>query len=187
MNIRSKASRYKSRAAAGRPVTPRRVVPTGSRWCPDCRTVQPLENFPSNRSGRGGYGRYCKPCHNVRGREDKIKNHGSTRDYHLRRRYGIDSADFDRMMAAQGGVCGGCGRVPPAHVDHDHETGRVRGLLCFNCNQALGNVRDDVEVLQALIRYLDRTSQVVRLPLRCDEYRFEGIDVYYLPVSGHAA
>lgn len=119
MNVRSKASRYKTRAAQGRPVKPRRVVPNGMRWCPDCQTVQPLDNFPINPSGRAGRGRYCLPCHNVRGRENVIKNHGSTRDYHLRRRYGIDSADYDRMLGAQGGTCAGCRKVPPAHVDHD--------------------------------------------------------------------
>jgi hypothetical protein len=84
-----------------------------------------------------------------------IKNHGSTRDYHLRRRYGIDSADFDRMMLEQDGLCGGCRKVRPERVDHDHVTGEVRGLLCFNCNQALGNARDDIYVMRGLIAYLD--------------------------------
>jgi Recombination endonuclease VII len=54
------------------------------------------------------------------------------------------------MLAAQGGVCAVCEKPDPEHVDHDHETGVVRGMLCFNCNQALGNARDDVEVLRRL-------------------------------------
>ena len=60
------------------------------------------------------------------------------------------------MLGAQGGRCAACGQDEPKHVDHDHETGRVRGMLCFLCNQALGNVRDDVTRLQALIDYLVR-------------------------------
>jgi hypothetical protein len=72
----------------------------------------------------------------------------------LRRRYGITGADFDAMVEAQGGTCAVCDQKPE-HVDHDHGTGRVRGILCFNCNQALGNVRDNPDVLRCLARYLD--------------------------------
>lgn len=58
------------------------------------------------------------------------------------------------MFAAQGGLCAVCRIAPAAHVDHDHATGRVRGLLCFNCNGGLGQFRDDVKVMQRAIRYL---------------------------------
>ena len=61
------------------------------------------------------------------------------------------------MPALQGGVCAICGAVPPEdgsfHVDHDHETGRVRGLLCVRCNIGLGQLGDDVEVLSGAIGY----------------------------------
>jgi hypothetical protein len=62
------------------------------------------------------------------------------------------------MIEAQGGTCAVC-PGPPQHVDHDHETGEVRGILCFNCNQALGNVRDDPKTLRGLARYLDEHRQ----------------------------
>ena len=58
------------------------------------------------------------------------------------------------MLAAQNGRCAVCGKADPEHVDHDPRTGRVRGLLCFTCNQALGNVRDDLWVLSRLGEYL---------------------------------
>jgi hypothetical protein len=78
---------------------------------------------------------------------------GGSRNYHLKRRYGLTSADVDAMVEAQGGTCATCpGRLE--HVDHDHRTGRVCGILCSNCNQALGNARDDVTVLRNLIAYL---------------------------------
>jgi Recombination endonuclease VII len=63
------------------------------------------------------------------------------------------------MLADQRGACLGCDKPDPERVDHDHETGRVRGMLCFNCNQALGNARDDIDVLERLRNYL-----VVRRP-----------------------
>jgi hypothetical protein len=76
------------------------------------------------------------------------------------RRYGIGADDFDRLVEAQGGVCAICGRPDPEHVDHDHETGDVRGILCFNCNGGLGQFRDDVDALFAAAAYLEsRMSQ----------------------------
>ena len=155
MSIRNRASRARKAAAEGRTLRVRREVPDGQRWCPDCKTIKPLTDFPRNKSGTRGYGGYCKPCHNAKGKATYQRLYGSTREYHLRRRYGITGADVDAMVAAQGGSCAVCDGKPE-HVDHDHKTGKVRGLLCFNCNQALGNVRDDPAVLQGLIDYLRR-------------------------------
>ncbi len=187
MNVRSMRSRHKSREAQGRPVKPRRVIPPGHRWCPDCETVKPFADFPHNRSGRGGYGRYCLPCHNIRCRKNVIKNHGSTRERHLRRRYGIGQVDVDRMVAEQGGRCAGCGKPDPEHVDHDHASGAVRGMLCFNCNQALGNVRDDIEVLLNLRNYLVRRRPPAPPPVM-DEHRVPpGVVIEVCFDSRHAA
>jgi Recombination endonuclease VII len=97
---------------------------------------------------------YCKPCHTAKGKETYTRLYGSTREYHLRRRYGIGQADVDRMLVEQEDKCAGCDKPDPEHVDHDHATGLVRGMLCFNCNQALGNVRDSVPVLDRLAAYL---------------------------------
>ena len=99
---------------------------------------------------------YCKPCHNARGQESKQRLYGGSRHYHLTRRYGIGAADVDAMIAAQGGRCPICGRPDPEHVDHDHATGKVRGILCFNCNGGLGQFRDDVDALLAAADYLTR-------------------------------
>jgi hypothetical protein len=86
-----------------------------------------------------------------------MRLYGSTREYHLQQRYGITGAEVDAMIEAQGGTCAVC-PGKPEHVDHDHKTGVVRGVLCFNCNQALGNVRDDPRVLRRLIDYLFASS-----------------------------
>ncbi|WP_232234444.1 endonuclease VII domain-containing protein [Actinoplanes sp. N902-109] len=77
---------------------------------------------------------------------------------HLRRRYGIGGAEFDALLFSRGCVCAICGADDPQHVDHDHRTGRVRGILCFNCNGGPGQFRDDPVFLAAAITYLKGTT-----------------------------
>jgi hypothetical protein len=60
------------------------------------------------------------------------------------------------MLAAQGGLCAICQVAPAAQVDHDHVTGAVRALLCFNCNGGLGQFKDDAAVLRAAADYVER-------------------------------
>jgi hypothetical protein len=89
----------------------------------------------------------------------------SNRKSHLKRKYGLTLEDFDAMLASQGGGCAICGRTDADNVDHDHVTGRVRGILCFNCNVAIGHVANDEDRLSAAISYLardDELSAVVR-------------------------
>jgi hypothetical protein len=82
------------------------------------------------------------------------------RDGYLRRKYGITIEQYEEMLAAQGGVCAICGREPnpniSLHVDHDHETGALRGLTCFRCNQAMGAFGEDPGLLRAAGDYLLR-------------------------------
>ncbi len=122
--------------------------------CPDCGEVKELEEFPRNRNSPDGRHSYCKPCHNARGKESKQRLYGGSRHYHLRRRYGIGAADFDELVRQQEGRCLICGRPDPEQVDHDHETGEVRGILCFNCNGGLGQFRDDPRALDRAARYV---------------------------------
>ncbi|MGY1810474.1 endonuclease VII domain-containing protein [Blastococcus sp. SYSU D00669] len=84
---------------------------------------------------------------------DKV---GGSRTYHLTRRYGISAQEADLMLEAQGGLCAICELAPAAHVDHDHETGAVRQLLCFNCNGGLGQFKDDPAVMRAAAAYVER-------------------------------
>lgn len=153
-SLRARESYVRRREAEGKAVRPRVTVPDGHKRCPRCSEVKPTEAFPRNRSARNGLGAYCKPCHNVTGKETYTRLYGSTREYHLRRRYGVTSAQVDEMIEAQFGKCAVCQTAQAEHVDHDHETGAVRGILCFNCNGALGHVRDRPDVLLAAIDYL---------------------------------
>ncbi|SDE54639.1 Recombination endonuclease VII [Blastococcus fimeti] len=63
------------------------------------------------------------------------------------------------MLRQQNGVCAICRVAPAAHVDHDHSTGRVRALLCFNCNGGLGQFRDDPFVLQMAVFYVQHHNE----------------------------
>jgi hypothetical protein len=85
------------------------------------------------------------------------------RDGYYRRTYGLSADEVDAMLTTQGGGCAICGRLPERlgslHVDHDHEHGHLRGLLCIGCNQGLGQFRDDPELLLAAAEYLRRTRR----------------------------
>jgi hypothetical protein len=82
------------------------------------------------------------------------------RNSHLKRRYRITAADFDTLLAAQGGRCAICGtdqaggRDGVFNVDHDHVSGRVRGLLCRSCNVGIGHLQDNPDLLRAASRYI---------------------------------
>ncbi len=82
---------------------------------------------------------------------------------HRLARYGVTQEAFDAMVVSQSGACAICGSVPDGagklavlHVDHCHDTGRVRGLLCHWCNTGLGSFRDRPELLARAAGYLAR-------------------------------
>ncbi len=74
------------------------------------------------------------------------------------RLYNLTPEVYDEMLARQGYLCAGCGGAPTARdkffVDHDHVTGKVRGLLCHHCNVSIGMAKDDPAVLEKLAAYL---------------------------------
>lgn len=79
--------------------------------------------------------------------------------------YGLTSADYDKMLSAQGGGCAICEATDPNHwtgqfhIDHCHDEGTVRGLLCHNCNSAIGHLRDDPRLLRSAIGYIERSRK----------------------------
>jgi hypothetical protein len=95
--------------------------------------------------------------------QKKAEYHSRTPEQHRAMRlakYGLTPAAFDAMLAGQGGRCAICGTDEPGwhgwNVDHDHETGVVRGILCGHCNVGLGHFADDADRLRAAADYLDR-------------------------------
>jgi len=139
--------------------------------CSRCHQPKPLSDF-TKRSGRSvGVASSCKQCLSetrpyrpyVKGTKYPSSNPAHQRNKSLQRLYGITSAEYDAMLEVQGGVCKVCkgpphGRRERYHVDHDHDTGKVRGLLCHKCNVALGMVQDSTEHLKALITYLEELT-----------------------------
>lgn len=89
------------------------------------------------------------------------KSHPERRkNNNLQRLYGISFDEYNKMLDAQGGACAICGKPSGTdkydilRVDHDHDTGEVRGLLCLNCNSMLGLSGDSIQILARSIEYL---------------------------------
>lgn len=78
--------------------------------------------------------------------------------YNLASKFGLTPAEYEAMRVAQGGVCAICQGPPQPNrrlsVDHDHQTGRIRGLLCTRCNTGIGLLNDSPTVLQQAVKYL---------------------------------
>jgi hypothetical protein len=89
------------------------------------------------------------------------------REGYLKRKYGLTLEQYDAMLEAQNGVCAICGEARPEertlHVDHDHVTGVIRGLLCFRCNNALGDFREEYELFRRAADYLDHDDELAGL------------------------
>ena len=88
----------------------------------------------------------------------------------MKRTFGMTPDEYERRLAQQGGGCAVCGRAPKPgkslHVDHDHETGYVRGLLCFKCNAALGQLGDDLGRIERALTYVATKRRVAGLRQR---------------------
>ena len=132
------------RVAAGHVVAPL-DVPAGHKFCRSCGKTKPWAEWSKNKRASDGLQTRCKECASAAGRRDHLKNS-----------YGLTIADLDAMLLAQHGVCAICQTAPAAHVDHDHESGSVRGLLCFRCNAALGQLGDNPLVVRRAARYIER-------------------------------
>lgn len=79
------------------------------------------------------------------------------REQKLKKRYGMSSEEFEHIKVSQGGGCAVCGKEDRLVVDHCHSEGHVRGLLCHQCNIALGMVKDDTNTLRRMVGYLNNT------------------------------
>jgi len=133
--------------------------------CPSCETALPIAAFAINKSGRVGQARaYCKPCsvqkHQLRRQQNPEHVLNIERKSKFKRQYGISLEQYEEMLQNQGYGCALCGVKKPSErtkyfaVDHCHNTGKVRGLLCTKCNRGLGLFNDRTEVLQKAINYL---------------------------------
>jgi len=121
-------------------------------------------------SGRESYRRAWERYRNTEKYRAKVRRNSAKRRanpdhadyvriYGWQRHYGLTLDQYHALFESQNEHCAICRRIPKRfHVDHDHKTGRVRGLLCDFCNRLLGQAHDSVSVLQSAIRYLERSA-----------------------------
>lgn len=150
------------------------AAPYGSdrptRTCTSCGAEKPSGEF-GTRSGGRWYKSWCRPCESAKAKERNAKRTPVQRTagaevYWRRmlvRNYGITHLDYERMFTEQDGRCGICGTTEPGgsrerfSVDHCHATGIVRGLLCSQCNTAIGLLGDTAEGIRRALAYLERS------------------------------
>jgi hypothetical protein len=125
--------------------------------------IKHLPRCPKNTNARGPKVDYA-PLENMKAISDQAdaKRKANARYWNLKVSYGITPADYDRMLAEQEGRCFICREEPTMnnrserslHVDHDHATGQVRGLLCTRCNHLVGNCLESEAILDSPKSYL---------------------------------
>lgn len=114
------------------------------KFCPICKTNKPRKEFNKNKSKYDGLCSECRPCSKER---NKVYNYG---------RYFDENIDYTLFTQKKDNVCSICGKstVKSLAIDHDHNTGKIRGLLCFSCNVGLGHFKDDITLLEKAIEYI---------------------------------
>ncbi|WP_104523861.1 endonuclease domain-containing protein [Blastococcus atacamensis] len=118
-------------------------VPEGFRWCPSCQQPVAHEDYTRNRRTASGFGSWCRTC----------KNAASSEAY-FARAHGLTKAQIAELRAQQLNRCAICGDAEPQHLDHDHDSGKTRALLCQRCNHGLGLFRDEPGLLHAAALYV---------------------------------
>lgn len=130
---------------------------TMTKKCRKCKQEKKSSDFHSIKAYRDGLHSWCKNCYSE-----------SIRNCYLVRTYGITSEQYEVMFDAQNGKCAIClkeedtllssGKNKSFAVDHNHKTGQIRGLLCENCNRAIGLLKEDTELLTRAIQYINQFS-----------------------------
>lgn len=101
----------------------------------------------------------CRSCKSERQRQRHLDDPWYAKEAHFKRKYRITRSDYEVMLAEQGGRCAICKKEPcdkMLAVDHNHKTGKVRQLLCDNCNHLIGFAGESTSTLMSAIVYLER-------------------------------
>ncbi len=131
-----------------------------TRTCTRCKKTKPVGEFYVYKARK--IQRVCKECDKAHrrkaARKYRVRETTAQRKWQIKNTYGLTLEQYDQMFEEQSGVCKTCGKVNRdgrrLYIDHNHETGKVRGLLCHRCNSLLGFVKDDTAILQNIIAYL---------------------------------
>ena len=137
------------------------------KTCRTCGEVKALKHYHKAKVNTDGYEHRCKDCKKAITQTEEFKEKRRQRSYKyaLKHHYGLTVEDYEQMIEDQGNRCACCGDhwdnvvSRQAHarwcVDHNHETGEVRGLLCNACNAMLGHAQDSIHRLAKGIEYLN--------------------------------
>lgn len=146
------------RCKTGTPVSPNRVCDVCKTKCSKCSvTLTPENQDSTSLKHRKNY--ICKKCVATIVRETRCKVR--QKDYDLQRNYGISLEQYEEMFREQSSVCKICHTAKPEEklaVDHCHDTGKVRGLLCSACNKGLGLFKDNEGYLQSAAKYIKESK-----------------------------
>ena len=129
--------------------------------CSTCQEEKPFADFNKNKSGKFGLHNQCRICSRLwKPSPEAIKiARKRTREWNRFKATGFTPEDFKTKLKEQGGVCAICGTDDPGKLDfcadHDHKTGTKRGVLCRKCNTGLGHFKDNIEVMERAIMYLN--------------------------------
>lgn len=138
-----------------------KAISRTEKTCPDCGVTQSVESFHKNKAAPDERQVYCRSCSSRR----NFQRSSVTRKKWYGDQYGMTEEDFDRRLINQGNSCEICGGGPKGNrwgrfcVDHDHNTGKVRGIICGTCNLGLGRFQDDPQLLRAAAGYLERALE----------------------------
>ena len=126
--------------------------------CSKCKKEKTFKSFGKDSSKPNGLYSSCNLCRQKLYSGPKY-SYAYLRGNKLRQKYGITLEQYDEMLERQGGRCAICGGLNKngwfLAVDHDHKTGKNRGLLCASCNVILGTAYDNVDILNKAIKYLE--------------------------------
>ena len=131
------------------------------KTCSRCEVDQPLSNYHIDRRSSKPRS-YCKSCQNEMNREWRRKNAEKVKEankryaltYKLKNKYGLTEEEYEKALSASKGKCQICCKKRKLFIDHCHTTGKFRGLLCSQCNSALGMMEDSPDRLKAAQEYL---------------------------------
>jgi hypothetical protein len=146
---------------------PKRTEPLTQKQCNCCKVIKKAAEFYASKkngpSRRVGYLSYiCKECTKNKAKEWKENNADKRKSGNLMRLYGVTLEERNNLLAKQGHCCAICKTKSPGakdwHVDHCHETNKVRGVLCSTCNLGLGYFKDDVDYFRNAIEYLEKNK-----------------------------
>jgi hypothetical protein len=128
------------------------------KTCSKCKKSKSIENFYADKRFDDKHYPSCKLCVG-----DKQRNS------YLKKNYGLDTNGYEKLLNIQQGGCAICGKKSDTYlpqckknkklaVDHDHETGKIRGILCENCNRGIGLLSHSIELLKNAMDYINNNK-----------------------------